>query len=90
MILKEKIIKKTRKVHYCNAWEWISNSDVYNIKMTPDERYSIIKAKKNNGKIEIGSSSLYQVGKYNGEFFYCHCIPELHEICLKYDIYQEP
>lgn len=89
MILKEIIIKKTRKVHYCDAWKWIRNSDIHNIKTTLAEKYSLIKAKKNNGKIEIGSSCLYSVGIFDGEFFYCHSILELHEICIKYELYQE-
>lgn len=89
MLLKEKIIKKTKKVHYCNAWNWIKNSDVSEIKMTFKEQISIAKAKKKNGRIEIGSSCLYSVGVWDGDFFACYSIPELHEICIKYEIYQE-
>lgn len=89
MILRERIIKKTKKVHHCNAWEWLSNSDISEIKMEFAEYRAIVKARKNNGKIEIGGSCLYQVGIYDGDFFYCHSIPELHAICCKYDIYSE-
>lgn len=94
MVLKEKIIKKTRKPHKCNACIWLCESALQeirsgNLKLTISELRSVVKAKQNNWKIPIGSSCLYSVGVYNGDFFYCHSIPEIHDICMKYEIYCE-
>lgn len=93
-VLKEKIIKKTRKTHICNSCIWLCESALSeirsgNIKLKFAELRSIVKAKQNNWKIPKGDSCLYSVGIYNGDFFACYSIPEIHDICIKYEIYQE-
>ena len=94
-VLKEKIIKKTRKAHICNSCEWLTSTDALTliksgeIKLSITEKRSVIKAKQTNWKIPVGSSCLYQVGVFDGDFYTCHCIPEIHAICIKYEIYQD-
>lgn len=93
MILKEITIKKTRKVHECNACIWLRESALSEIrsgeiKLTFDELRSIVKAKQNNWKIPVGSSCLYSVGIFDGDFFAFYSIPEIHSICCEYDIYE--
>lgn len=93
-ILKEKIIKKTRKIHVCNACTWLRESALSeirsgNIKLEFSELRSVVKAKQTNWLIPVGSPCLYSVGIYNGDFFACYSIPEIHDICIKYEIYQE-
>jgi len=95
MTLKEKEIKSVRKDHTCNACEWLTSGDGLSmirsseIKTTISERRAIIKAKNNGWKIKKGERALYHVGVWNGDFFYSYSIPEIHDICLKYDLYEE-
>lgn len=94
-VLKQIEIKKVRKDHYCNACEWLINGEGLNmirrgeIKTTISERRAIVKAKNNNWKVKKGERALYFVGTYDGEFYYCHSIPEIHDICVKYDLYED-
>ena len=93
-LLKRIPIKKTKKVHECNASIWLRESALSeircgNLPLTISERRSVIKAKQNNWKIPEGSSCIYETGIYNGEFFAFYCIPEIDDICQKYDIYEE-
>lgn len=93
--LKQIDIKKVKKDHYCNACDWLRNGDglgmIRNgeIKTTISERRAIVKAKNNNWKVKKGERAIYFVGVYNGDFYYCHCIPEIHNICVKYDLYED-
>ena len=92
--LKEKEIKAVRKDHNCNACEWLVNGDALTmirrgeIKLTISERRAIVKAKQNNWKVKKGQRALYHVGIYDGDFYYCYSIPEIHDICVKYDLYE--
>lgn len=89
IILRERVIKRTKKIHICNACIWLKECALHEINFTFSEYRSIVKAKQNNWKIPIGGTCLYSVGIYENDFFSCYSIPEIHQICIKYEIYQD-
>ena len=88
MVIKEKIIQKTRKDHECNSCIWLRETALNEMKFTFSEYRSIVKAKQNKWQIPKGSRCIYLVGVWNGDFFASYSIPEIHQICCKYDIYK--
>jgi len=78
---------KARKEYWCMAYEWINNvCDDFSM-MTFSERRSIIIARNNKGMIQISQRYMYQFIVDSGDRWSFKAIPELHKICLKYDIY---
>lgn len=78
-----------RKNYDCMAYEWLNDTycfDEFSI-MTFSERKSIVKARNNKGKILKGSKYLYQFLVDGDDSWSFRAIPELHQICLKYEIY---
>jgi hypothetical protein len=91
--LKTIKVKKTRKVHECNASIWLSEqlSEIRSgeIRLTISERRAVIRMMRNNWKIPVGSSCEYHVGIYDSDFFATYNDPEIHEICVKYSLYDD-
>jgi hypothetical protein len=89
-LLKESTLV-TDHEYNCDAYPWLDNSEIE--RMTFSEAKAFIKARRNNGKIKPGQRYIEQYIWYGGYcFVYCHvfrAIPELHQICLKYDIYED-
>jgi len=77
-----------KKQYNCQAYEWISNVCDSFEDMTFSERKHIVIARKNKGNILKGQRYLYQV-QVDSKIITFRAIPELHEICLKYNIYPE-
>ena len=75
-----------KKDYSCDACVWLFESD-YRYGLTISEYRSIIKAQRNGCRIKAGSKYIYQCGKYEGDFYVFRAIPEIHAICLKYDMY---
>ena len=95
-IFKSINIKKVRKDHECNACLWldgigITSESIFNEldNLTEDEKQSILKAEKNRWKVKKGEPAIYRVGTTYGDFGAWYSIPEIDDICLKYDIYSE-
>ncbi len=92
-ILKEKIVT-AKKDYTCNACWFILNYASLNefitdFKLTFSEIKSLVKAKQNHYTILKGEKCIYQVGIYDGDFYTSRAIPEIHEICIKYKMYNE-
>ena len=91
--LKQIRIKKARKDHNCNSCEWLtsySSKSEYLFKefnFTEEEKETIFKAENNRWKVKKGDSCDYIVGVYDGDFCAFYQIPEIHDICVKYDLY---
>ena len=79
---------RAAKDHFCSACEWIREL-LYNYEFTFAERRIIIKARKNGWMIKKGEEYIIQNSVSNGEFYAFKAIPAIHDICLKYDIYEE-
>lgn len=81
--------KVARKKYDCSASEWLSNiGDLRDYTFTFYEWRQIIKARDNDWKISPGDLYLYQRNKYEGNFYTFRAIPEIHDICIKYDYYE--
>lgn len=91
--IKSITIKKTKKPHYCNACLWLFDSAFYSDliggyeKVTDKEMKAINFAKECKGIIPTGSEAYYDVGIFDGEFFTSYSFPEIHKICMKYNLY---
>jgi hypothetical protein len=85
--------RKARKDHNCDACVWLVNSFghaseiAYELDLTEDEARAVSKAEHNKWQIKKGDEYLFWSGKYDGEICSSHSIPEIDEICAKYDIY---
>ncbi len=85
-LISEKILT-ARKDHDCMAYAWIDNfCDLEDL--TPDEKQLYLKAKENKGLIKKGEKYVRQCLNDGGRLFTFKAIPELHNICLKYDMYE--
>jgi hypothetical protein len=78
-----------RKKYTCNACEWIENHVDYLFygDFTYTELREIVKARRNNWCIVPGQQYIRAVQEYEGKLEVWRAIPAIHEICLKYDIY---
>jgi len=80
---KELIAKKD---YNCDACTWLIESD-YRWGLTISEYRAIIKARRNGYRIKDGSKYIYQASVNYGDFCTFRAIPEIHNICLKYEMY---
>ena len=76
-----------KKDHYCMASEWLTNSGMEPRDMTLSEAKSWVRARQNRYKIIKGQKYVNQSMKDGGEFYTFKAIPEIHKICLRYDLY---
>lgn len=75
-----------RKGYQCNACEFVMDaySDGW---FTFAELREIVKARKNGFNIAKGQEYIRQFNKYSGDTWTFRAIPAIHEICIKYDMY---
>jgi hypothetical protein len=90
-VLREENIKKARKDYTCDAcnamFDYGSiNQVIADCKLTVDEIKSITEAGENNFKIKKGNPYYKQINTEDG-FCVFRAIPEIHKICIKYDLY---
>ena len=77
-----------RKDHDCMASEWFLNSDVFDY-LTFSEKKIVVRQKRNGWKIRKGQQYIRQFNKGCGDVWVFKAIPEIHELCLKYDLYED-
>lgn len=95
MDLIKNLKPKARKSYDCMACEWLlsqTTSDLRRLfdefRFTFTEKRQIINAYNNNYKIIKGQYYIRQTLVDNGQFTQFMAIPEIHEICCKYEIYE--
>ena len=76
-----------RKNHHCDACEFILNNGVNGNGYPISELRIIVKAKRNGYKILKGEKYFNQVGIFDGDFYSFKGIPEIVELCQKYDLF---
>lgn len=76
-----------RKTYRCMASEWIENV-LNDEEWTYAELRQLVKARRQNWQILPGQQYVKQVAVDNGEFYTFRAIPEMHALCLKYDLYE--
>lgn len=77
-----------RKEHRCDACEWILSAGIGGMGFSISEKRAIVKAKRNNWKIVKGQKYFRQSNIQDGDLVTFKAIPELHELCLKHDLYE--
>lgn len=89
MQLLQHKIKVAKKEYNSDAYTFIDNCcDDFSM-MSFSERRHIVEARRNKGRIFKGQKYLYQFIVEGGDTYSFRAIPELHEICIKYNIYPE-
>jgi len=78
---------KARRNHCCDACHWILSAGINGMGYSFAELRSIAKAKKNKWRITKGQRYLKQCNVQDGEIRTFKAIPEIHDICIKYDLY---
>lgn len=87
-VIHETVIKKARRDHRCGACEFLSDDYRFGT-WTFAEMRLIIKAKQDGWKIKKGQSYIRQYNTESGEVWTFKCRPEIHQICIKHDLYPE-
>jgi len=77
-----------RKAHNCMACDFILSCGVNGFGYTFAELRLIVKARRNNYKIVKGQKYIRQNNICDGDIYTFKAIPEMHELCLKYDHYE--
>ena len=74
-----------RKDHNCSACEWI-REDMRDF--TFAELREIVIAKRNGWKIKKGQKYIKQINICDGDFGVYKAIPEIHDICIEHDMFE--
>jgi hypothetical protein len=75
------------KDYDCVACIWLNEVGRIDFFNLLSEYRSYLKAKSNGFKIREGEKYIVQNNVDNGTFYVFKAIPEIHDICLKYDLY---
>jgi len=79
-----------RKAYWCNACEFIRECSDWDYRdFAMSDLRLIVKARRNGWKIQPGQRYIRQFNSDYGETWTFRAIPEMHEICRKYDLYPE-
>jgi hypothetical protein len=82
-----------RKEQECDAFKVLQEEMSYSaerrIKLTYPEARSFVKARRSNGKIAPGQKYYSLVHIYDEKLCHFKAIPEIHDICLKHDLYEQ-
>jgi len=91
MTIIESRFQKAKKDYICDACDslcdYLFESEITGF--TIAEYRAIVRAKRNRFMIKKGQEYLRQANVCGGDFMVFRAIPEIHDICLKYDIYQD-
>ena len=89
MVLRESIHTASEE-HDEDSSEWLYNFNYRaDLTLTFSEWRTIAELKANNWKIQKGQIYINQVGVWDGDFYEVKILPEMHKLCLKYDLYPE-
>jgi len=88
-----RILSKTepiaRKKYGCDAADWLLNSEIMPSELTFTERKSIVLARRNRWCVYPGERYIKAAQIQCGEFVVFRAIPAIHQLCLKYDLYED-
>lgn len=76
-----------RKTYDCQAWEFIKNAEFWPGELTFGELRAIARAKAANGKILPGEIYIKKTVKVWDSATTFRAKPELHDICLRFELY---
>lgn len=76
--------------HYpCQASHWINQASLPDSEFEPDELLLLSAAKADRYKIRPGQKYVYQVQRVDGLIETFRARLDMHNICLKYELYPE-
>ena len=78
-----------RKEHECMACDFILASGINGFGYSFSELSLIVKAKRKGYKISKGDKYIRQNNVFDGELYTFKAIPEMHDICVKYELYEQ-
>ena len=76
-----------RKEYRCQACDWIREDEITGEYYTYAELRKIVKARQEGWRIKKGEKYIKQILNNGGELYTYRARPEIHDICLKYDIF---
>lgn len=76
-----------RKDYPCMASEFLRDLGFCRSPLTFSELRKVVVARRNGWMIKKGTPYVYQFNKYDGDRYVFRAIKDIHEICLKYDVY---
>ena len=76
------------KYHDCNACEFILSEWINGFGFTRSELRTLLKARNNKWRIVPGQKYIKQNIKSDDELYTFKAIHDVHDICLKYDLYE--
>ena len=80
---------KARKNYYCDACNFLFESDPCELGLTFTEAREVVKARQKRYKILKGEIYVRQFNKDGGDTWTFRAIPAIDKICQKYDLYRE-
>lgn len=86
-VIRETTIKCARKDHECMACLFLRDG-IRDGDFTFSEYRSIVRARQDGWKIKKGQSYIEQFNRGDGVYVF-KARPDIHKICLKYDLYPE-
>lgn len=89
MTLLSETTPVARKNYSCDASVWVCNYGWNGMGLSFSELRSIARARHNKWRIIKGDKYVRQGNIQDGEFRTFKAIPEIHEICLKHNYYQD-
>lgn len=83
-----------RKDYYCDAWVFLEQYGslrqiINELNITFAEKRVIIKTWKDGRKIRKGTKYTKQNNKMSGDVYTFRAIPEIHEVCIKNEMYYD-
>jgi hypothetical protein len=78
-----------QKDYQCDACNWIFNGDIGREFYEYDELRLIVRARRDKHKIKKGMRYVTQSLNDGGEIFTFRAREDMHDLCLKYDLYQD-
>lgn len=78
-----------RKDYECMASVFLLDLGFCGSPLTFAELRKVVLARRDGWMIRKGTRYVYQFNKYDGDRYVFRAIKDIHEICLKYDVYPE-
>ena len=78
-----------RKAYHCDACDWIGNYINDGVTFTIADYRQIVKAKRNQWRIQPGQRYIKQFNTDGNDVWTFRAIPEIHDLCVKYDLYDD-
>ena len=95
MSLDSKVISEVKRTATedldCDACKWLTAGFTATIssKLTKGEKKSIQSAQRNGFKILKGGQYFEYIVEYQGKVFTSNCLIKIHDICIKYNMYNK-